>query len=57
MIWKFNEKLKASSEKVEKFMVEMVMSCMKEAKKSPAIPPNKPRSKDSKRKAINISLL
>ena len=32
-------KLKASSEKVAQFMVEMVMSCMNEAQKIPATPP------------------
>jgi hypothetical protein len=40
-------KEKASSEKVWKFMVEMVMSCMKEARKTPAQPPIKPRKSDS----------
>ncbi len=35
-------KEKASSEKVWKFMVEMVMSCMKDARKIPAPPPIKP---------------
>ena len=57
IILKFREKLKASSEKVWKFIVDMVMSCMKEAKKSPTSPPKKPRNNDSRRNAIRISLL
>jgi hypothetical protein len=50
-------KRKASSEKVWKFTVEIVINCIKEAKRSPDNPPKKPRRRDSKRKAERISLL
>ena len=36
-------KLKASSEKVCQFMVEMVMSCMKDAPKMPSAPTDQPK--------------
>ena len=49
-------KVKASSEKVWKFMVEMVKNCMKEARKRPTQPPMSPRKSASNRKAARMLL-
>src|SRR5512143_1253572 len=56
-ISKLRLKVKASSEKVWKFIVEMVKSWRKEARKSPTQPPISPRRRDSMRKALRMLLL
>ncbi len=48
---------KASSEKVWKFTVEIVKSCMKDAKNRPARPPASPSISDSIRNAERMLIL
>src|SRR5690349_16036777 len=54
---KVSAKEKASSENDAQFMVEMVMSCMKDAAMTPSIPPHSPKRSASMMKANSMLLL